>query len=240
MAHAITRSLVMLTTAATTAGLLLGAEATSASAATTTFAHLTTSSVLTALPTPTSLPKGVKLLGKVVVAPAKPATPCGTAKPLVSLANASEVAAVYTDGKTAKPSATTSVWSVDAAVFVTAKQALTAATALAKADAACPAKVTQAGATLTRTVAAPDTAEKGLWKGFRGISHITAPASKTGIRVWTTWFTRGNIVLQVTEAAPLTTPAAQTTQDNLRKAFILATLAKLDKAASNWVPSSRG
>ena len=105
------------------------------------FAHLTTSSVLTALPTPASLPKGVKLLGKVVVAPAKPATPCGTDKPVVSLANATEVAAVYTDGKSAKPSATTSVWSVGAAVFATAKQALTAATALARAEAACPAKV---------------------------------------------------------------------------------------------------
>lgn len=231
MPRAITRSLIMLTTAATTSGLLLGGAATSASAAT-TFAHLTTSSVLTALPTPASLPKGVKLLGKVVVAPAKPATPCGTDKPVVSLANATEVAAVYTDGKSAKPSATTSVWSVGAAVFATPKQALTAATALARAEAACPAKVTQAGVTLTRTVAAPDTAQRGLWKGFRGISHITARTSRTGIRVWTTWFTRGNILLQVTEAAPITTEAAQTAQDNLRKAFILATLAKLNKAAS--------
>jgi hypothetical protein len=232
MALAMKRSVAMLTTAGTTAGLLLGAGATTASAASSTFGHLSTSSVLAALPTPSSLPKGVKLLGKVEVAPAKPATPCGTASPTVSLANASEVVAVYTDGKTAKPSATTSVWSVDAAVFGTAKQALTAAAALAKAEATCPTKVTQDGATLTRTVAAPDTAQKGLWVGFREISHVTDATSKAAVRVWTTWFTRDNVLLQVTEAAPLTTSTAQTTQDGLRKAFILATLTKLDKAAS--------
>ena len=150
----------------------------------------------------------------------------------MSLANASEVAAIYTDGKTSTPSATTSVWTVSAAVFVTDKQALTAATALAKAEAACPAKVTEDQVALTRTVAAPDTAQKGLWKGFRGISHLTDAATKSDVRVWTTWFTRGNILLQVTEAAPVTTPRAQTLQDTLRKAFILTTLAKLDKAAS--------
>lgn len=221
------RSVTVLTSAGATAGLLL-AGMTSASAET-TFAHLSTSSVLSALPTPTSLPKGVKLLGKVEVAPAKPATPCGTPSPSVSLANASEVAAVYTDGKTAKPSATTSVWSVNATVFANDSQALTAAKALVKVEAGCPAKVTADGATLTRTVAALDTAQKGLWKGFRGISHITD--GKVDVRVWVTWFTRGNLVLQVTEEAPVTTAAAQTTQDNLRKAFILATLAKLDTAA---------
>jgi hypothetical protein len=231
MALAMKRSLAVLTTAGTAAGLLLGAGATSASAAT-TFGHLSTSSVLSALPGASSLPTGVKLLGKVEVAPAKPATPCGTASPAVSLANASEVAAVYTDGKTAKPSATTSVWAVDAAVFATPKQAVTAATALAKVEAGCPAQVTQDGATLTRTVAALDTAQKGLWKGFRQISHLTDSKSPVSVRVWNTWFTRGNVLLEVTEEAPVTTPAAQTTQDTLRKAFILATLAKLDTAAS--------
>ena len=222
------RAMTVLAGAGTASGLLLGSSITGASAAT-TFGHLSTSSVLTALPTPASLPKGVKLLGKVEIAPAKPAVPCGTPSPTVSLANASEVAAVYTDGKTAKLSATTSVWSVSAAVFVTNKQALTAATALAKAEAGCPAKVTQEGATLTRTVAAPDTAEKGLWKGFRGISHLSD--GKISVRVWTTWFTRGNVLLEVTEEAPVSTPAAQATQDKLRKSFVNTTLAKLDKAA---------
>lgn len=214
----------------TATSLLLGAGITDATAAGATFGHLSTSSVLTALQTPASLPKGVKPLGKVEIAPAKPATPCGTAKPTVSLANANEVAAIYTDGKTAKPTASTSVWSAYDAVFVTAKLALAAATALAKAEAACPAKVTDAGVSLTRTVAAPDTAEKGLWKGFRGVSHLTQ--GKESVRVWTTWFVRGNVLLAVTEAAPVTTVKAQRTQDALRKSFINTTLAKLDKAAA--------
>jgi hypothetical protein len=225
----VSRTATVLVGAGTATGLLLGAGATGASAAT-TFGHLSTSSVLTALPTPKSLPKGVKLLGKVEIAPAKPAMPCSTAKPVVSLSNAAEVAAIYTDGKTAKPSATTSVWLVSAAVFATNKEALTAATALAKAEAGCPATITQGAVTLTHPVAAADTAEKGLWKGFRGVSHLSD--GKVSLRVWTTWFTRGNILLQVTEEAAVTTPAAQQTQDTLRKAFINATLAKLDKAAS--------
>ena len=53
----------------------------------------------------------------------------------------------------------------------------------------CPAKVTQDGAMLTRTVAARDPAQKVLWNSFRGISNLTD--GKINVRVWTTWYTGG-------------------------------------------------
>ena len=79
-------------------------------------------------------------------------------------------------------------------------------------------------------VAAPDSAQGGLWKGFRGVYHVSAPAEKLEIRVWTTWFVRGNVLLEVTEAAPIST-TTQDTQDTQRKAVTNATLDNLDKAA---------
>ena len=222
------RSLALLTTAGTTAGLLLGGV-TGASAATTTFNHLSTNTVLTALPSSASLPKGVKLAGKIAITPAASATPCGTATPKVALAGASEVAAVYSDGK--PTAANVSVWTVEAAVFTTNAKAEAAAVMLAAAETKCKAKVSEEGITLTRTVAAPDTSEKGLWKGFRTVSHLTDAKAKASLRVWTTWFFRGNVLIEVTEEAPITT-SSQATQDALRKAVTVATLTKLDTAAA--------
>jgi hypothetical protein len=225
------RAVTVATLASTAAAGMLAATAIPASAATmATFNHLSTAQVLSALPSSAQLPSGVKLVGKVEVSKVASATPCGTATPKVMLSGASGVEGVYSSGKVAKPGNDATVWSVSAAVFASTPKATAAAKALIVAEGKCKVSVTEAGITLKHTVAAPDSAQKGLWQGFRGVAHLSAPADKVDVRVWTTWFVRGNVLVEVTEAAPIS-KSTQAKQDAQRKAVTNATLDRLDKAA---------
>jgi hypothetical protein len=231
MAMSARRALTSATLASTAAAGLLAATAIPASAATAaTFNHLSTAKVLKALPSSAQLPSGVKLAGKVSVSKVAATTPCGTATPKVTFSGAAGVAAVYSAGKVTSTSDDVTVWTVSAAVFTSTPKATTAARALLVADGKCKASVTEQGITLTHTVAAPDSAQAGLWQGFRGVAHLSDPAEKVSLRVWTTWFVRGNVLLAVTEAAPIA-KSTQAAQDAARKAVVNATLANLDKAA---------
>lgn len=227
------RALVRLSAAGMSAGLVLAAAAGSANATTTTFNNLTSAQVLASLPAPSALPAGTKLAGKVKATKVASATPCGTGTPKVSLTGATGVAAIYTSGKATASSSSLSVWTISAAVFGTHAQAAKAAATLAEVQAKCPPSVTTKGATLTRTVLAPDTSEQGLWKGVRGVYHLTVTDGKVSasVRLMTTWFERGNVLVQVSESAPITSDSGAR-QDALRKAVTVATLEKLDAAAA--------
>ncbi|BEP12066.1 hypothetical protein acdb102_03770 [Acidothermaceae bacterium B102] len=224
------RTMTRLLTGGATAGLLIAATATGAQASTTSFAHVTTASALAALPGTAGLPAGVKLIGKVEVTKALIDEPCGSKVDAVPLTGSADVAAIYSTAKSTKVSATDSVWTISEAVFATPAAAKADTIALVTAQTKCPRVQTATSngvtATLTRTVSAPDTSEKGLWKGYRTVAHLTASTSAKGDRVFGTYFERGNVVVKVEELAPLAGDNAQ--QDQLRKAVVVTTLAKLD------------
>jgi hypothetical protein len=225
------RTLTRLLAGSATAGLLVAATTTGAEASTTSFAHITTATASAALPTTSSLPSGVKLIGKVTVTKSLVDLPCSSAVIKVPLTGSTGVAAIYSSAKSATASPTDSVWTISEAVFSTTAQAEAATVKVVAAQTKCPAVQTEKDgkvtAKLTRTVSALDTSEKALWKGYRTVSHLTTNASADSLRVMDTYFTRGNVLVKVQELAPIT-PNSEAKQDALRKAVTVATLAKLD------------
>lgn len=226
------RSLTRLATGGTTAGLLVAVTATGAQAAAPTF-QVTQAAVLAALPGASSFPPGVKLVGKAKDSKPLVDLPCGTAAHKVTFTGSTEVGAVYSTSSTGAASATDSVWTISVAVFRDHTAAAAAEAKLVKAEVACSRvqSETQGGvtATLTRTVSAVDTSEKGQWKGYRTVAHVTTSASAKGARIFDTYFERGNVLVKVEELAPLT-PKGGAKQDLQRKTVTVATLTKLDAA----------
>ena len=218
-----------LLTGSATAGLLVAATATGAQAAT-ALPHVTTAAALAALPGTSALPSGVKLLGKAEVTKSVVDEPCLSKVDAVPLTGSSDVAAIYSTAKSSKPSASDSVWTITDAVYATPAAAGSATAKLVAAQKKCPTvqKETEDGvtATLTRTSGKADSTEKGAWKGYVTVSHLTSSASSAGNRIFETYFARGNVVVKVVELAPLS--ANGVTQDKLRKAVVVATLAKID------------
>jgi hypothetical protein len=222
-------TLAQLLASGATTGLPVAATAASAHAAT-AFPHITTAAALTALPGTSELPKGVKLIGKVEAAKSAVDQPCLTKVDAVPLTGSADVAAIYSTAKTSKASPTDSVWTVTEAVFATPSAATAVTGKLVAAQKKCPTtqKQTTDGLTetVTRTVGVADSTEKNTWKGYLTVSHVTASTSSKGARVFETYFERGNIIVKVSEVAPLA--SSGTAQGKLRKAVVSETLAKLD------------
>jgi hypothetical protein len=220
-------------TLAPVAAVALVLAASAAANASATFNTVTQAQALKALPTVSQLPAGTKLVGKVKLSKTAAALPCVTSSAPLTLTGGKAVAAVYQTGTVTAAQPVPTLWTVTAVVFPSHAAAAKAALKLVAAEAKCPKTATEDGATAQMTVLAPDTSEKGLWKGVRSTAHVSATVSGKSIaaRTLDTWFERGNVVVSVTETGPIA-PNNQVKQDALRKAVTVATLARFDSAGA--------